>query len=354
MTTRYSLSLGLLALGAAAALLPGRGETRPGFDAKDAAGVQATVKDGQIEFTHGKALSGRYIFKEGVAKPYLWPLNAPSGKAITRDWPMVEAKKGEQTDHVHQKSMWFCHGDVIPEGIELKHKIKDVEGIDFWSEANGHGVIACTKVGAPMTSGNHAQVATTNEWRTADGVKVMDEARTIHFYDLGSAQLFVFDIDLNASVAPITFGDTKEGSFGVRMRDSITEKAGKGVLTNAEGHVGEGKSNNKNKEGCWGLKSAWCDYSGPSDGETVGLTIFADPNNPYPSCWHSRSYGLMAANPFGRDHSGFPDMKGNKDLVKLAKGQHLRLRYGILLHDGDVKAGKAAEHYEEFVKLGKK
>ena len=44
-------------------------------------------------------------------------------------------------------------------------------------------------------------------------------------------------------------------------------------------------------------------------------------------------------------------MKGKTDLVKLAKGDHLKLRYGILLHDGDVKDGKVAECYERFVRL---
>ena len=39
----------------------------------------------------------------------------------------------------------------------------------------------------------------------------------------------------------------------------------------------------------------------------------------------------MAANPFGREKSGFPDMKGKRELVKLAKDEHLRLRYGLLL-----------------------
>ena len=44
-------------------------------------------------------------------------------------------------------------------------------------------------------------------------------------------------------------------------------------------------------------------------------------------------------------------MKGRTDLVKLGKGEHLKLRYGILLHNGDVKEGRVAERYQEFVKL---
>ena len=59
----------------------------------------------------------------------------------------------------------------------------------------------------------------------------------------------------------------------------------------------------------------------------------------------------MAANPFGRARSGFPAMKGKTDLVKLAKGDHLKLRYGMLLHPGDAKEGQVAEYFQRFVKL---
>jgi hypothetical protein len=259
---------------------------------------------------------------------------------------MVKGLPGETADHPHQKSLWFCHGDVIPQGIELKNKPKGVAGVDFWSEGAGHGIIACTDVGSPKLDKNHGQITTKNEWRTAEGMKILDETRTIHLYDLGDARLLVFDIDLHASVVPITFGDTKEGSFGVRINDNIREaagkEAGKGKLENAEG-----KTNEKN---IWGQQSPWCDYSGPLDGKVVGLAIFDDPANATKACWHSRGYGLMAANPFGRDKS-FPAQKGNTKLVELAKGEHLKLRYGVLLHSGDAKDGKVAQHYAQFLKL---
>src|SRR5262249_55994484 len=100
-------------------------------------------------------------------------------------------------------------------------------------------------------------------------------------------------------------------------------KNGKGKIENAEGKVGE-------KE-CWGQLSNWCDYSGPIDGKTVGVAVLDDPKNPYPACWHSRGYGLMAPTPFGRTKSAFPAMKARTDLVRLAKGEHLRLRYRMVL-----------------------
>jgi hypothetical protein len=302
---------------------------------------------GTIAFLAGRDEAAIYRYGGNLAKPIFWPLRAPNNKEITRDWPMgppLSLRLAE--DHPHQKSAWFTYGDVIPEGMEIKHKRKEIEGIDFWAEGPGCGRIVCVGTSDYHNDADNCSVTTRNEWRDADGAKIMDEVRTIRFFNYETARLFVVDIDLWASVVPITFGDTKEGAFGVRVAHSLREdNRGKGQISNAEGKIGEKQ--------CWGRISAWCDYSGPVDGETVGIALFAGPNNPLPSCWHSRAYGLMAANPFGRAKSGFPDMKDKKDrkdLMHLAKGEHLKLRYGIFVHMGDVKEGKVAEAYELFKK----
>jgi hypothetical protein len=296
-----------------------------------------------LDFQIDGKLAGRYHIAPTVAKPYFWPLSAPGQVPVTRAWPMEKGAAGESTDHPHQKSAWFCHGDVIPEGIELKQKIKGVKGVDFWSEAKGHGRIVCVDVGKETVGNGQAGVTTRNEWQTADGMKILDEVRTIRLYDLGKSRLFVLDIDLHASVAPITFGDTKEGAMGVRVNDQIREQKGNGQMRNAEGKTTE-------KE-CWGQFSAWCDYSGTVDGKKIGIAVFDDPKNAHPAAWHSRGYGLMAANPFGRSVSRFPAVKGRNDLVRLAMGEHLRLRYGILVHAGNTGEAQVAEQFKQFVKL---
>jgi hypothetical protein len=315
-------------------------------------GKNVEIKDGRdsLDFYIGDELVTRY-HTSGYAKPIFWPVNAPGGAPLTRNYPPPE---GQAKDHPHQKSAWFCHGDVIPEGIEFKSPIKNVEGVDFWSEAKGHGIIKSGPVGLALESTkrkDHASLNNMLEWQTADGKKIMDESRTVSLYNIGkNARLIVVKIDLHASVCPITFADTKEGAFGIRINDVINaevakkgKEAGKGKIQNADGKVGE-------KE-CWGQRSAWCDYSGPIDGKVVGLAIFDDPKN-IPSCWHVRGYGLMAANPFGRaKHAQFPGVKGNNDLVKLKKGEHLHLRYGMLLHTGDAVTGEVAEHFKRFVEL---
>jgi hypothetical protein len=327
--------------------MPRPAEAQGKGDASTSASASIMVNEAKLEFRTGNKEAALYEFGPSLFKPYFWPLEAPNGRRLTRAWPMLKDGPDVSRDHPHQKSGWFCHGDVIPVGMELKRKVKGVEGIDFWSESANAGRIVCTRVGEAHNEGNRARITTHNEWRTADGEKVLDETRTIQFFDHPTARLFVVDSDLHASVVPIVFGDTKEGAFGVRVADSIREdKPGKGVITNAEGKTGERQ--------CWGRISSWCDYSGPVQGDTVGIAIFASPDNPIPSCWHARAYGLMAANPFGRAKSGFPDMKDKKDekdLAHLDKGEHLKLRYALFLHLGDVKEGKVAENYELFKKL---
>src|SRR5262249_36151582 len=221
---------------------------------------------------------------------------------------------------------------VVPSGD------KHVKGVDFWSEGKGHGVIVSLDASA---KGN--VLTTKNEWRDSAGTKILDETRTITLTAPERGWLMAFDITLTASMCPLTFGDTKEGSFGVRVNDQMTlkSKGEKNALVNAGEQTGTA---------VWGTTSDWCDYSGEVDGKLAGIAIFDHPKNPSRAAWHSRDYGLMAANPFGRDVSGFPGRKGNTDLVKLPKGESLKLRYGIFLHSGDAKTGKVAEAYQVYSK----
>ncbi|MFO0881225.1 MAG: PmoA family protein [Gemmataceae bacterium] len=352
MKDRRGFALLTLVLGLAAAPWLWARDEEPA--ATDAPRIEMTKT--HLNFLRGKQLFTRYHFDMKVAKPYFYPVYAAEGLPVTRAWPIENDPEVKKGDHPHQKSIWFCHGDVIPEGFEFKKYFRNVEGVDFWSEGLGHGKILCVQVNRVVNARDHAAAVTMNEWRTAEGKKILDERRTIYFYPLGpTGNLLVLDIDLHASVYPITFADTKEGSLGVRVREVLRGDR-KGLLTNAEGKTGEGKRPNKDRKGVWGLRSDWCDYSGTIDEKhKAGISVFADPKNPIDTCWHVGNYGLMAANPFGREkHAGFPDRAGNNTPVKLARDEHLRLRYGIYVHTGDVKDGKVAEAYARFVKLAGK
>jgi hypothetical protein len=183
-----------------------------------------------------------------------------------------------------------------------------------------------------------------HEWKTPDGVVILKDTRNITISALKHGFLLAFDIDLHASECPITFGDTKEGSFGVRVPDGmVTLKSDGGVVTSSDG-----TSAGPNKKGTlpmWGQPADWHDYSG----KTAGLTIFDHPKNPQRAHWHTRDYGLMAANPFGRKESGFPAQKGKTDLVKLKKDEHLKLTYALYTHDGDAKTAEVKEVFKQYI-----
>ena len=311
----------------------------------------AVEKDSDsIAIKHGTEIVAVYRIGEKVAKPYLWPLRAPGGSSVTRNWPMEKGTPNETTDHVHQKSAWFCHGDVIAEGLEPKTKSSDkrVHGVDFWSESAGHGRIVCTEVGKIAAKDGVATIPTKNEWRSPDGDVVLEEERTLVISTSKLGYLIAFDIVLKATNYPIAFGDTKEGSFGVRVPDSFATSAegSTGTVSSSDGTTAEPKKKGTLK--LWGQLADWNDYSGKVSESTAGIAIFDHPKNPHRAAWHTRDYGLMAANPFGRAESGFPSQKGKTELVKIKKGESLHLRYAIYTHTGDAKAGGVAEAYKAY------
>jgi len=323
----------------------------------EAGDVSAVAGKDGVEFKSGSTVVAVYVTDSKYSKPFLFPVLAPNGVPVTRGWPVVKGAPGDvTTDHVHQKSVWFCHGDVIPEGVELKVKTTDKtgKGVDFWTEAKDkdgkprHGQMTVVKVGTPKTGKDSVSVETANEWKTPDGMKILDEVRVIRFHETPEGRLFVFEITLKASACPILFGDTKEGSFGVRVHDSLrpSEKTG-ATVTTAEGKTISPPA--KDNLAVWGRPSAWIDYSGKVNDKDVGVAVFDHPSNP-PANWHTRAYGLHAPNPFGRAGTGFPSQKGKTELAKIDKGSELKLKYGVYAHTGDAKTGKVAEAYEAFKK----
>lgn len=318
--------------------------------------VRAVKGETDVAFYAGDQLVTRYVFggtvqdekgtgTKPLAKPYFYPLVAPNDVSLTRDWPMKRGTPGETTDHYHQKSAWFSHGDVIPDGIALKTRATDkhVQGVDFWSEQPGHGRIVCVKVEEPgnnvCDSEGQISVVTHNEWRTADGDVVLTEQRTVTLEPVPGRHYITVHSYLKTPCG-VTFGDTKEGSFGVRIRDdfALAHKGGTGVVTSSDKQ--SVKAPTKDNLPMWGQLALWHDYTGTVGGKTAGLTVRESTGNLQKSAWHTRAYGLMAANPFGRAKSGFPARKGQTDLVKLAKGEMLMLSYRMVLHDGPAELPK--------------
>jgi hypothetical protein len=218
---------------------------------------------------------------------------------------------GEDHDHPPQRSCWFTHGRV--------------KGVDFWSEEKGHGTIRETERQLVVEGPVLARLRTRDDWIGPDGRPMCRDRRRITFYRTQAVRIIDFDFTIEASHGPLTFGDTKEGMFGMRVASSMDVKKNRGGrITNAEG-VTDLKA--------WGRASPWVDYVGPVKSRTAGIAILNHPDSfRFPTTWHVRDYGLFAANPFGWKDFGRPD-RGD---YTVPAGQTLHFAYRVILHTGDT------------------
>lgn len=267
-------------------------------------------------------------------KPYLHPLRTASGKIITRQFPM-DTVDGETKDHPHHRGLWFSHGDV--------------NGWDFWANEpdqkgvnKGKGVIKAYNpktLYQQMSRASMTSITFTADWESPDGV-LLREDRGMTFTGDKTTRIINFDINLTAE-KDVKFGDTKEGTFAIRLRDELTEQKGTGKMVSSDGKEGEKQ--------VWGKAFPWVDYVGKLDDETVGIAILDHPSNPrHPTYWHARAYGLFAANIFGL-HDFYND-KSKDGSLTLKKGEKLRFRYQVVIHDGDTATAKIADRYQQFSK----
>jgi len=322
---RWRLALAILSLSLSGATLRG------------AEAVELKRQGDRIEVRIGEKPFTTYYFGSDSPKPYLHPLRSAQGTVVTRGWPMVKNILGESHDHPHHRALFFAHGDI--------------NGVDFWGEGEP-GRAAQTA---------HGQFYSSEELpkgRTA--FRKLDEAAggTIRAeFDLvgpdektmgEETQEYVFSGDestrtidctftLTANHGQLKMGDTKEGTFAIRLVKAL--EAPTGHMLNSEGKVGEKQ--------IWGKRADWVDYSGRVQGEELGIAVFDNPGNiKHPTYWHAREYGLFAVNPFG-EHDFYNDPKRDGS-VTIPANQSLTLRYRVLIHEGDAAEAKVAAKYEKY------
>lgn len=270
-----------------------------------------------------------------VPKPYLHPLRAASGKIVSRRYPM-ENIEGETRDHPHHRGIWFSHGDV--------------NGFDFWGNEPGRppkaGKIVLQKLVGVRSGKKDGAIEAIFDWVSPDGKRLLEEHRKMVFYSDPSLRTIDFDITLKA-LDKVVFGDTKEGTFAIRLAAGLEEPdkgqpaspKRTGKMVNAEGAMGE--------PNVWGKRSNWVDHYGEVEGETLGIAILDHPSNPrHPTYWHSRAYGLFAANIFGLHD--FERDKTKDGSLTLASGGTLRFRYRVIVHPGEPGAAGIAAKYTEY------
>jgi hypothetical protein len=238
----------------------------------------------------------------------------------------MENIPGESRDHLHHRGLWFSYDDV--------------NGVKFWENDPSY-----TKTPLGRIVVRHAEwkdgagsgtLAATMDWRDQNGKVLLVETRDMVFRGDTKLRTIDFQITLTAAV-DVTFGDTKEGAFAIRLADAFTERKGAKIV-DADGRVGMAQ--------VWGKRSNWVDYSGELEGERLGVAIFDHPQSPrHPPYWHARDYGLFALNPFGRN--AFDD-KQEESVWQLPAGQKLVFLWRVTIHPGDAQTGHVADLYQEY------
>jgi hypothetical protein len=278
-----------------------------------------------------------YLTKAGRA-PALWPVIGPTGAPMTRAFPIARSAQDETSDHPHHQSVWFTHDQV--------------NGVNFW-EANVNapaGGSARARHDGPHiahreflrieSNGTTALVATRNDWM--DGKRrILEDERQLVFGTRSSGDRWIdFTIRIKASEGDVTFGDTKEGTFGVRVADTMRLEARKGGrIVNSEGLT---------DDAAWGMPARWVDYTGPVNGDVAGIAMMSHPTSFRPAPrWHVRGYGLFTANPFGERDFPKSDV-GAQGPVTIERGETLSLRYRVLLHRGRTEDAAIESAFEEF------
>ncbi len=294
--------------------------------------VELTRNGDHVDVRIGGRPFTTYHFDPSVAKPYFFPLRSAHGTVVTRGFPMTPETAGEDHDEPHQRAMYFAHGDI--------------NGFDFWGEA-----------AFPKWSDHPVSTFGRTVFRTVDDIQsgadggrlramfdlvaptgtIAEEVQTYRFGGDEGSRIIDCEFAIHATHGPIVMGDTKEGTFAIRVVKALDSPPGH--MVNANGASGE--------KAIWGRRSNWVDYYGRVAGEDVGVAILDHPHNlRAPTYWHARAYGLLAANPFGlKPFTGDRRQDGRH---VIPAGGSLILRYRVFIHHGDPFQAGVAEAYRQF------
>jgi hypothetical protein len=300
--------------------------------------VKLTPHGNEIEITIGGKPFTTYYFPKDVAKPYFQPLRSAQGTIVTRGFPIFnKVPAGHEHDpslEPHQRPMYFGHGNI--------------NGYDFWGEeafVKYYGKEASPQYGRQvmrkldeMRGGpDSGTLRATFDLVGPDGKPFAEETQSFTFRGDESSRTVDCEFSIHANHGPVKMGDTKEGTFAIRVDPQLNEPAVH--MLNSNGKVGE-------KE-IWGQRADWVDYSGTVAGEKLGIAMFDNPHNlRHPSTWHARGYGLFSVNPFGESYF-YRDAKRDGSYT-IAPGQTLTLRYRVIIHHGNAAEAHVAEAYNSY------
>jgi hypothetical protein len=284
--------------------------------------VEVVDTDGAIDVMIAGKLFTRYNYSSDYPKPFLYPFTAHDGAQVTRNYPMLDDVPDEDHDHKHHRSVWIAYGEV--------------NGVDLWTEAPGHGWIRHQQFEEVTGGPVFGRIRSRNAWTSPEGARQMTDVREFTFYNVGKERLVDIKISLRATEGEVLLSDTKEGGIiSVRVASSM-DGSKAGVIANSYGARTEAEN--------WGRPAQWCDYCGPVDGKTYGITIMDHPSSfRYPARWHVRDYGMFTSNPFALK-SYEPNRNWSGDHT-IRQGEQIDFCYRIFVHEDDTAKAGVGERY---------
>lgn len=268
-------------------------------------GFMAEVSPDRVTLTDGgKPVATLVLSDAQTRRPAFQNLHAPGGVPITRRHPPAAP---EAIDHATMHpGFWLGLGDV--------------NGEDFWR--NKASIVHERFVVPLLATQNEVTFETANRMIARAGDTLGQLHTRIRLTRLPNAYCLAWEASIAATERDLVFGDQEEMGFGVRMTAALSEKSGQGRVTLSDGSIGA--------KTAWGRVGDWAVYSARHDGRDVGAALLAAPataqRQPW---WHTRDYGLMVANFFGR--KALPESADGK--LTLKRGDTLTLRVALLLFD---------------------
>jgi hypothetical protein len=305
----------------------------PGLGGADAPRIELRRDDaaGRLDVLADGRLALSYQYAETLDLPHYWPLNSPSGKSM-----LVR-----QTEpYPHHRSFWFADTVRLEGGREVStynayySGQKESENT-YLPPFRDH--IRHLKFARLETKVDRAWIETEIVWEMDGNRPLLAENRQMAFYILPNGQYFLdLTFTLTAAFGDVVFvSDDVHYAWPYLRLETRWSGEGGGAVTADTGAAGQEATNMK--------VAKWIDYSNTVEGETAGLAVFQRPDG-RDHRWLTREYGC-----FGPRR---PDDRSGKSFT-LKKGGSITQRVGVLVHTGDVKSGRVAERYQQYIEDGR-
>ena len=273
-----------------------------------------------------------YVYRDpSIPRPYFCDARTPDGLQVTRNHPPIEGT--DRTDHAtYHPGIWLAFGDISgADSWRNKAAVRHEGFLEDPTGVSGAGYFAVRNA-----YGSGEKVVCREACRYGFEILSASDLEGVHSSFAG--YLLRLDSSFYSESSDFVFGDQEEMGLGLRIATPISVHKG-GTIQNSERQINEAQA--------WGKTAAWCDYSGVMEGRRAGVVLMPHPSNFRPSWFHARDYGLLVANPFGRN--AFTG--GEKSVVLVRKEERFPLRFGILVYSTDPEdEGVAAAGYGRYLK----